>query len=530
MQYFVSFILGLSLIFQSYMDKVKLLKQKEEQALKGGGEKRIEAQHKKGKLTARERLHLLLDEGSFEEIGMFVAHRSRDFGMEKEIYPGDGVVTGYGTVNGRLVYVFSQDFTVFGGSLSETHAEKICKIMELAMENGAPLIGLNDSGGARIQEGVVSLGGYADIFYRNVKASGVIPQISAIMGPCAGGAVYSPAITDFIMMVEHTSYMFVTGPNVVKTVTHETVTSEELGGANTHASKSGVTHFACANEIECIENIKNLLSYMPQNCEEEAPRYAYEGGDEIRTKLNTIIPDNPNQPYDIKEVIDEVVDKDSFLEVHKDYAENIVVGFARIGGRSIGIVANQPAFLAGVLDINSSKKGARFVRFCDAFNIPLLVLVDVPGFLPGTDQEWHGIITNGAKLLYALSEATVPKVTVITRKAYGGAYDVMNSKHIGADMNYAWPTAEIAVMGAKGAAEIIFKKEIAEATDPAEKWKEKEMEYMEKFANPYGAAERGFVDEVIMPEQTRAKLLKAYKMLENKVASMPKRKHGNIPL
>lgn len=526
----MSIILGLLLILKSYMDKVKLLKQKEEQALKGGGEKRIEAQHKKGKLTARERLHILLDEGSFEEIGMFVTHRSRDFGMENEIYMGDGVVTGYGTVNGRLVYVYSQDFTVFGGSLSETHAEKICKIMDLAMENGAPVVGLNDSGGARIQEGVVSLGGYADIFYRNVKASGVVPQISAIMGPCAGGAVYSPAITDFIMMVEHTSYMFVTGPNVVKTVTHETVTSEELGGANTHASKSGVTHFACTNEIECIENIKKLLSYMPQNCEEEAPMHGYEHIDEVRTKLNTLIPDNPNQPYDIKEVIEEVVDVNSFLEVHKDYAENIVVGFARIAGRSVGIVANQPAFLAGVLDINSSKKGARFVRFCDAFNIPLLVLVDVPGFLPGTDQEWHGIITNGAKLLYALSEATVPKVTVITRKAYGGAYDVMNSKHIGADMNYAWPTAEIAVMGAKGAAEIIFKKEIAEAGDHDAKWKEKELEYMDKFANPYGAAARGFIDEVIMPEQTRAKLIKAYKMLENKVAVMPKRKHGNIPL
>lgn len=523
-------ILGLLLILKSYMDKVKLLKQKEEQALKGGGEKRIEAQHKKGKLTARERLHILLDEGSFEEIGMFVTHRSRDFGMENEIYMGDGVVTGYGTVNGRLVYVYSQDFTVFGGSLSETHAEKICKIMDLAMENGAPVVGLNDSGGARIQEGVVSLGGYADIFYRNVKASGVVPQISAIMGPCAGGAVYSPAITDFIMMVEHTSYMFVTGPNVVKTVTHENVTSEELGGAKTHASKSGVTHFACANEIECIENIKQLLSYMPQNCEEEAPMLQYEQADELRTKLNTLIPDNPNQPYDIKEVIEEVVDTNSFLEVHKEYAENIVVGFARIGGRSIGIVANQPAFLAGVLDINSSKKGARFVRFCDAFNIPLLVLVDVPGFLPGTDQEWHGIITNGAKLLYALSEATVPKVTVITRKAYGGAYDVMNSKHIGADMNYAWPTAEIAVMGAKGAAEIIFKKDIAEAEDHNAKWKEKELEYMDKFANPYGAAARGFIDEVILPEQTRAKLIKAYKMLENKVAVMPKRKHGNIPL
>ncbi len=512
------------------MEKRALLKEKQQQALKGGGEKRIAAQHKKGKLSARERLQLLMDEGSFEEIGMLVTHRCRDFGMDKEVYPGDGVITGYGTVNGRLVYVYSQDFTVFGGSLSETHAQKIVKIMDLAMQNGAPVIGLNDSGGARIQEGVVSLGGYADIFYRNVKASGVVPQISAILGPCAGGAVYSPAITDFILMAENTSYMFVTGPNVVKTVTHENVTSEELGGAHTHASKSGVTHFACANEVACIDNIKSLLSYMPQNCEEDAPVYDYEDADESRPALDNIIPDNPNQPYDIKEVIEEVVDTDSFLEVHKEYAESIVVGFARIGGRSIGIVANQPAFLAGVLDNNSSRKGARFVRFCDAFNIPLLVLVDVPGFLPGTDQEWNGIIVNGAKLLYALSEATVPKVTVITRKAYGGAYDVMNSKHIGADLNYAWPTAEIAVMGAKGAAEIIFKKEIAEAEDPQQKLKEKEAEYIDKFANPYAAAAKGYVDEVIIPSDTRSKLIKGYKMLENKVVTMPKRKHGNIPL
>lgn len=500
------------------------------EAMLGGGQNRIDSQHKKGKLTARERIQLLMDEGSFEEVGMLVTHRSRDFGMDKEVYMGDGVVTGYGTINGRLVYVFSQDFTVFGGSLSETHAEKICKIMDLAVQNGAPVIGLNDSGGARIQEGVVSLGGYADIFHRNVKASGVVPQLSAIMGPCAGGAVYSPAITDFILMVEHTSYMFVTGPNVVKTVTHETVTSEELGGAQTHATKSGVTHFACANEVACIENIKQLLSYMPQNCEEDPPVYNYEHVDEKRPVLNNIIPENPNQPYDMREVIEQITDSDSFLEVHKNYAENILVGFARIGGRSIGIVANQPASLAGVLDIESSKKGARFVRFCDAFNIPLLVLVDVPGFLPGTDQEWHGIITNGAKLLYALSEATVPKVTVITRKAYGGAYDVMNSKHIGADLNYAWPTAEIAVMGAKGAAEIIFKKEISEAEDRDAKWKEKELEYMEKFANPYGAAARGYIDEVILPEATREKLMRAYKMLENKVELRPKRKHGNIPL
>ncbi len=498
----------------------------------GGGEKRIEAQHKKGKLTARERLHFLLDENSFEEIGMFVTHRSTEFGLDREKYLGDGVVTGYGTINGRMVYVFAQDFTVFGGSLSESHAEKICRIMDLAMQNGAPVIGLNDSGGARIQEGVVSLGGYADIFYRNTMASGVIPQISAIMGPCAGGAVYSPAITDFIMMVENTSYMFVTGPNVVKTVTHEEVTSEELGGASTHSSKSGVTHFSCANEIECIQNIKRLLSYIPSNCEEDAPALPYTEGDETRVALNSIIPDNPNQPYDIREVIEQVIDNDGegFFEVHKNFAENIVVGFARLGGKSIGIVANQPAFLAGVLDINSSTKAARFVRFCDCFNIPLLVFEDVPGFLPGTDQEWHGIITNGAKLLFAFSEATVPRITVITRKAYGGAYDVMNSKHIGADMNYAWPTAEIAVMGARGAAEIIFKNEIAASADPQQKLKEKEEEYINHFANPYRAAERGYVDEVIMPEATRSKLIKAFKMLENKAVKLPKKKHGNIPL
>ncbi|WP_373615922.1 acyl-CoA carboxylase subunit beta [Mucilaginibacter sp. OAE612] len=498
--------------------------------MQGGGPVRIESQHKKGKLTARERLHFLLDEGSFQEIGMLVTHRSIDFGMEKEKYPGDGVVTGYGTINGRLTYVFSQDFTVFGGSLSETHAEKICKIMDLALKNGAPLIGLNDSGGARIQEGVVSLGGYADIFYRNTMASGVIPQISAIMGPCAGGAVYSPAITDFILMVEHTSYMFVTGPNVVKTVTHEVVTSEELGGANTHASKSGVTHFACANEIAAIQHIKSLLSYMPQNCEDKAPAAPYENGDELRPELNAILPSIASQPYDIREVIDHIIDKASFLEVHKDFAENIVVGFARLAGRSIGIVANQPAFLAGVLDIHSSTKAARFVRFCDSFNIPLLVFEDVPGFLPGTDQEWNAIITNGAKLLYAFCEATVPRVTVITRKAYGGAYDVMNSKHIGADMNFAWPSAEIAVMGAKGAAEIIFKREITKAEDHEAKWLEMEQLYSDTFANPYRAAERGFIDEVIEPAETRIKLIQAFKMLENKVVNNPRKKHGNIPL
>lgn len=511
-------------------NKTEILKQKQEEALLGGGKERIENQHKKGKLTARERLHFLLDKGSFEEIGMLVMHRSTDFGMEKERYPGDGVVTGYGTINGRLVYVFSQDFTVFGGSLSETHAEKICKIMDLAIKNGAPVIGLNDSGGARIQEGVVSLGGYADIFYRNTMASGVVPQLSAIMGPCAGGAVYSPAITDFVLMVENTSYMFVTGPNVVKTVTHEIVSSEELGGASTHSTKSGVTHFACSNELDAINHIKKLLSYMPQNCEETAPALAYEASDETRLKLNDIIPENNSQPYDIREVISEIADEGSFLEVHKDFAENIVVGFARLAGRSIGIVANQPAFLAGVLDINSSVKGARFVRFCDSFNIPLLVLEDVPGFLPGTDQEWHGIITNGAKLLYAFCEATVPRITVITRKAYGGAYDVMNSKHIGADMNYAWPSAEIAVMGAKGAAEIIFKKEISASSDPNSRWLEKEKEYSDIFANPYRAAERGFIDEVIIPSETRSKLIRAFKMLENKVVNNPRKKHGNIPL
>ncbi|MCI4668101.1 MAG: acyl-CoA carboxylase subunit beta [Bacteroidia bacterium] len=508
-----------------------LLQQKNEEALLGGGQDRIDKQHKKGKLTARERIELLLDEGSFEEIGKFVTHRSTQFGLENYKPLGDGVVTGYGTINGRLVFVFSQDFTVMGGSLSETYAEKICKVMDLAMETGAPVIGLNDSGGARIQEGVVSLAGYADIFYRNTIASGVIPQISAIMGPCAGGAVYSPAITDFTLMVEGTSYMFVTGPNVVKTVTHEEVSSEELGGANTHATKSGVTHFACANEIECLENIKQMLSYMPQNCEEDPIRIeSSQGTEEAIKALNSIVPDNPNQPYDIKEVIELVVDKESFLEVHKDYAENIVVGFARIDGRSVGIVANQPAVMAGVLDIDASKKGARFVRFCDSFNIPLLVFEDVPGFLPGTDQEWNGIITNGAKLLFAFCEATVPRITVITRKAYGGAYDVMNSKHIGADINYAWPSAEIAVMGPKGAAEIIFRKEIAESENPEAKLNEKVDEYTQKFANPYLAAARGFVDEVIIPENTRSKLAKAFSMLENKAKVLPKKKHGNIPL
>jgi len=511
-------------------DKLELLENKIAEAKLGGGEARIEKQHKKGKLTARERLHFLLDEGSFEEMGMFVEHRTHDFGMQEQQFPGDGVVTGYGTIHGRLVYVFAQDFTVFGGALSETHAEKICKVMDLAVQNGAPVIGLNDSGGARIQEGVRSLGGYADIFYRNVISSGVVPQISAIMGPCAGGAVYSPAMTDFTIMVENTSYMFVTGPNVVKTVTNEQVTAEELGGASAHSTKSGVTHLTAANDVECIQKIKNLLSYIPQNCEDDVPRTPYEASDESRPKLTDIIPENANQPYDMREVIEGVADADSFLEIHPEYAQNIVVGFCRIAGRSIGIVANQPAYLAGVLDVESSRKAARFVRFCDCFNIPLLTFVDVPGFLPGTDQEWRGIIVNGAKLLYAFSEATVPRVTVITRKAYGGAYDVMNSKHIHADLNYAWPSAEIAVMGAKGASEIIFRKEIAEAKDPAAKLAEKEVEYAVKFANPYRAARRGFIDEVIDPKDTRKKLIRAFEMLENKVVNLPKKKHGNIPL
>jgi len=510
--------------------KINNLNKRLKQAYLGGGQNRIDKQHSKKKLTARERIAYLLDEGSFEEMGALVTHRTTDFGMDKEIYYGDGVVTGYGTIQGRLVYIFAQDFTVFGGSLSETHAEKICKVMEQAIKVGAPMIGLNDSGGARIQEGVRSLAGYADIFHRNVQASGVIPQLSAIMGPCAGGAVYSPAMTDFTLMVENSSYMFITGPNVVKTVTNEVVTAEELGGANTHAVKSGVTHITSANDVQCLEDLKSLLTYIPQSNKKTTPKLPYNLSDEIRDELTTIVPDNPNKPYDMHQVIKGIIDVDSFFEIHKDFAENIIVGFARIGGRSIGIVANQPMHLAGCLDVNSSVKGARFTRFCDCFNIPLLVLVDVPGFLPGTDQEWRGIITNGAKLLYALSEATVPKVTVITRKAYGGAYDVMNSKHIGADLNLAWPSAEIAVMGAKGAAEIIFKNEIKKAKNPTEKWLEKEAEYAAKFADPYRAARRGFIDEVILPKQTRRKLLKAFQVLESKEVNKPKRKHGNIPL
>lgn len=512
------------------MDNLNKLNERIALAHLGGGQKRIDKQHKKNKLTARERITYLLDEGSFEEMGILVTHRTTDFGMDKEIYYGDGVVTGYGTINTRLVYVYAQDFTVFGGALSETHAEKICKVMDLAMKVGAPIIGLNDSGGARIQEGVKSLGGYADIFYRNVQASGVVPQISAIMGPCAGGAVYSPAMTDFTIMVEQTSYMFVTGPNVVKTVTNEEVTSEELGGASTHATKSGVAHKTSANDIVCLEDIKTLLHYLPQSNREKPMQLTYELDDEIRDVLSTIIPDNTNKPYDMHEVIEGIIDTGSFYEIHKDYAENIIVGFARLAGRSIGIVANQPMFLAGVLGVKSSVKAARFVRFCDSFNIPLLVLEDVPGFLPGTDQEWNGIIMHGAKLLYAFSEATVPRVTVITRKAYGGAYDVMNSKHIGADFNFAWPTAEIAVMGAKGASEIIFRREIGNSDDPEKVLKEKEAEYAEKFANPFRAARRGFIDEVILPKNTRRKLIKAFSMLENKKVNPPQKKHGNIPL
>jgi propionyl-CoA carboxylase beta chain len=506
------------------------LKDKTALALKGGGQTRIEAQHAKGKLTARERLKLVLDPGSFQEIGMMVTHRCHDFGMQDQVFYGDGVVTGFGTIDGRLVYVYSQDFTVFGGALSKTHAEKICKIMDLAMQNGAPVIGLNDSGGARIQEGVDSLGGYADIFYRNTLASGVVPQISLIMGPCAGGAVYSPAITDFIVMVENTSYMFVTGPNVVKTVTNEEVTSEDLGGASAHARKSGVTHLTAENDLAAIVTLKQLLSYIPQNFREKPNALPYQLNDEFRPKLREIIPQSANQPYDMKEVIHGLIDPDPFLEIQPEYADNIIVGFARIGGESIGIVANQPYNLAGVLDVNASKKGARFVRFCDCFNIPLLVLVDVPGFLPGTDQEWNGIISNGAKLLYAFCEATVPRVTLITRKAYGGAYDVMNSKHIGADYNFAWPGAEIAVMGAKGASEIIFKKEISQAVNPADMLQAKEKEYADKFANPYQAANRGYIDEVIDPAESRKKLILAFASLKHKSVKVPDKKHGNIPL
>lgn len=511
--------------------RIKLLEEMRKKAYLGGGKTRIEKQHKKGKLTARERIELLLDDNSFEEFDLFMTHRTQSFGLEKEKYLGDGVITGYGTIDGRLVFVFSQDFTVFGGTLSEAFAEKICKIMDMALKVGAPVIGLNDSGGARIQEGVVSLGGYADIFLRNTLVSGVIPQISVIMGPCAGGAVYSPAITDFTIMTKNTSFMFVTGPNVVKTVTHEDVSFEELGGADTHASKSGVAHFACENEVESIKCTRKLFSYLPLNNMEDPPVVeCTDPVDRIEKELNTIVPENPNKPYDIKKVINLVVDDGEFLEVHADYAMNIVICFARLDGHPIGIIANQPAHLAGVLDIDSSIKAARFVRFCDSFNIPLVTFEDVPGFLPGTAQEHGGIIKHGAKLLYAYCEATVPKLTLITRKAYGGAYDVMSSKHIRGDINYAWPTAEIAVMGPKGAVEIIFKKEIAESDNPEVALKQKEEEYREMFATPFKAAERGYIDDIILPENTRPRLIKALKMCENKRDSNPPKKHGNIPL
>lgn len=512
-------------------DRIRKLRELREQGKLGGGLKRIEDQHLKGKLTTRERIDLLLDEGSFEEFDMFVTHRSRDFGLEKESYLGDGVVTGHGTIDGRLTFLFSQDFTVFGGSLSEAHAEKICKVMDLAMKVGAPVIGLNDSGGARIQEGVVSLGGYAEIFLRNTLASGVVPQISLVLGPCAGGAVYSPAITDFIFMVKGISYMFVTGPNVVKTVTHEEVSYDQLGGAIVHSTKSGVAHFACENEIEALLSTRRLFSYIPLNNMDDPPEIeCHDPVDRKDDELNSIVPENPNKPYDMKEVIARIVDDRDFFEIHKDFAQNIIVGFARLNGKPVGIVANQPAVMAGVLDIDSAIKGARFVRFCDAFNIPLVVFEDVPGFLPGTAQEFGGIIKHGAKLLYAFSEATVPRITVITRKAYGGAYDVMNSKHIRGDMNYGWPTAEIAVMGPKGAVEIIFKKDIAEAADKEAAIEQKVNEFREKFANPYIAAQRGYLDDVIEPAETRPRLIRALAMLATKKDTNPPRKHGNIPL
>lgn len=512
-------------------EKLDLLERRRAEAEQGGGAARLKAQHAKGKLSARERLDAFLDEGSFTELDRFVTHRSTDFGLADQIVYGDGVVTGFGKVNGRIVYVFSQDFTVLGGSLSETHAEKICKIMELAMRNGAPVIGLNDSGGARIQEGVVSLGGYADIFLRNTLASGVVPQISAILGPCAGGAVYSPAITDFTFMVRRTSYMFVTGPNVVKTVTHEDVTMEQLGGADTHGGTSGVSHFTCGSELECLEQIRTLLSYLPSNNVDAPPRGAGTDPRDRRDEaLLDLVPDNANKPYDMHEVLKRVIDDAEFLEVQPDFAANIIVGFARLGGYSVGIVANQPAVLAGVLDINASVKAARFIRFCDCFNIPIVTFEDVPGFLPGLAQEHGGIIKHGAKLLFAYCEATVPKLTVITRKAYGGAYDVMSSKHIRGDFNVAWPTAEIAVMGPKGAVEILFKKEIAESADPVAATEEKVAEYSGKFANPYVAASRGFVDDIIDPRDTRPRLINALESLQGKRDTNPPKKHGNIPL
>jgi propionyl-CoA carboxylase beta chain len=511
--------------------KLDVLRERSVQAEQGGGTARVEKQHQSGKMTARERIEFLLDEGSFEEFDKLVVHRSKDFDLEKQLYPGDGVVAGHGLIDGRNVFVFAQDFTVFGGSLSETHAEKICKVMDLAMKVGAPIIGLNDSGGARIQEGVVSLGGYADIFLRNTLASGVVPQISCIMGPCAGGAVYSPAITDFNVMVKDTSYMFITGPDVIKTVTHAEVTKEALGGAVTHNSVSGVAHFAADSDEHALRIVRELFSFIPSNNLEDPPRIeATDPGDRVEVKLNELIPEASNQPYDIRDVINAVVDDGYFFEVHQMFAPNICVGFARLAGRPVGIVANQPAFLAGVLDISASIKGARFVRFCDCFNIPLVTFEDVPGFLPGVSQEHGGIITHGAKLLYAFAEATVPKVTVITRKAYGGAYCVMASKHIRTDVNFAWPTAEIAVMGPEGAVGILYRRELNEAQDKESARKNRILELEEKFANPYVAAERGFVDEVIEPAQTRPKLIRALSLLENKRDTNPPRKHGNIPL
>jgi len=511
--------------------KLETLHERSLKAEQGGGVARVEKQHEAGKMTARERIEFLLDEGSFEEFDKLVVHRSKDFGLDEQLYPGDGVITGHGLIDGRNVFVFAQDFTVFGGSLSETHAEKICKVMDLAMKVGAPIIGLNDSGGARIQEGVVSLGGYADIFLRNTLASGVVPQISCIMGPCAGGAVYSPAITDFNIMVKDTSYMFITGPDVIKTVTHEEVTKEELGGAVTHNTVSGVAHFAADSDEHALRIVRELFSFIPSNNLEDPPRLEpSDPVDRADAKLNEIVPEASNQPYDIRDVINLVVDDGYFFEVQQMFAPNICVGFARLGGRSVGIVANQPAFLAGVLDIAASVKGARFVRFCDCFNIPLITFEDVPGFLPGVSQEHGGIITHGAKLLYAFAEATVPKVTVITRKAYGGAYCVMASKHIRTDVNFAWPSAEIAVMGAEGAVGILYRRELNEAQDKESARKTKIAELEDKFANPYIAAERGFVDEVIEPAQTRPKLIRALSLLENKRDTNPPRKHGNIPL
>src|SRR5437667_1142737 len=513
------------------MSRLEELRRRHDAAEAGGGSERRERQHKEGKLSARERVELLLDEGSFEELDKLVTHRCRDFGMDEQIVPGDGVVSRYGRIVGRLTYVFAEDFTVFGGSLSETNAQKVCKVMDLALKNGAPVVGLNDSGGAGVQEGVVSLAGYADIFLRNTLASGVIPQISAIMGPCAGGAVYSPAITDFVFMVDRTSYMFVTGPDVIKTVTHEDVTKERLGGSATHNSVSGVGHFIARDDAACLRMIRELLSYLPQNNRDDAPRRACSDPiDRMDPQLDSLVPAESNLPYDIKDIIHRVVDDGEFFEVHEHFARNLVVGFARMDGRSIGIVGNQPAFLAGVLDINSSVKGARFVRFCDAFNIPILTFEDVPGFLPGTEQEFGGIIRHGAKLLYAYAEATVPKITVITRKAYGGAYCVMGSKHIRTDINFAYPTAEIAVMGPEGAVNIVYRRELAAAGDGDALRQQKVDEFRERFANPFIAAERGFIDDVIEPHETRPKVIQALRMLENKVDTMPRKKHGNIPL